>query len=303
MMRALAFALLLPVAAFAQTPAGDYAAACRAEVGALPAFSCADGVPVPITVNGRTPAVYLPGMTCDRPALLPNGPGSDGQCVPHSRILDLSTDRLQVSVMCRRKLIRDADSPLFDEVDVIAHNPATGATCWFMARGVVDGSRLPAPTDGPQGVWSPPEDVLAEGCGTCHDNDPFMFSPFVGQVWGQVPVNPFGLYRHVDAGVGFGQWPTTAIAPRDSTCTGCHRIGVARTCDTLTPLMTGQTAPDGADPLALVWPLDHAMPPDHGLTRRAWSVIHGASVDRVLDCCADPAHPRCKAPPIPGARP
>ncbi|MDO9526848.1 MAG: hypothetical protein Q7J57_15140 [Gemmobacter sp.] len=313
-MRSVILAVMLPFQALAQsgdTPsaADRYAAACKAEVGPLPAFSCADGVPVPILVNGQVPDAYVPQMTCDRPGLLSNdiglsNPPSDGQCVPHSRILDLSTPEMQVSVMCRQKRIRAADSMDFDEIDVIAHNPGTGATCWFMARGEpVDGSRVPAPTDGLQGVWSPPEDVVADGCGSCHDNDPFMYSPFVGQVWGHVPTNPLGLYYHVDAGVGFADWPATQIAPRDSTCTGCHRIGVAETCNSLTRLMTGKTPPEGADPLALAWPLSHAMPPEHGLSPAAWSVTHAASADALLACCANPDMPQCNASQIPGARP
>ncbi len=279
----------------------EYAAACLAEIGDIPAFSCADGVAVPVTVNGNPPAHYASGMTCDRPSLLPNGSDSDGQCVPNSRIVDLSTADRQISVMCRQKHIRPADALDFDEIDVIAHNPATGATCWFQASAVsgttIDGTTVPSPTDPASArFFNAPEDVVQDGCGTCHDNDPFMYSPFVGQVWAHVPVNPFGPYWHVDLpGLGFGAWPTTQILPRDSTCTGCHRIGVNETCGQLADWATGRAIAPGADPLAASYPLSHSMPPYHRQTERAWEVINSPAVDKIAACCFDPTQPSCNA--------
>ncbi|MDJ0627528.1 MAG: hypothetical protein QNJ44_04640 [Rhodobacter sp.] len=286
-------------------PYQDYAAACRAQIGEIPAFSCADGVTIPVTINGVEPAGYTPGMTCDRPSLLPNGPESDGQCVPGSRILDLSTEDKQISVMCRQKHIRPADSLYFDEIDIIAHNPASGATCWFQASAVsashIDGTTIPSPTDPASSTFfNAPQAVVHDGCGTCHDNDPFMYSPFVGQVWDHVPVNPFGLYFHVDTpGLGFDTWPTTHIAPRDSTCTGCHRIGVHETCGQLTDWATARALIPGADPRGASYPLSHSMPPFHGLTERAWDTINTAAVDDIAACCLDPTQTFCNAKPIP----
>jgi hypothetical protein len=296
--------MLLAGGAQAQTSNAEYAAACQAAVGPLPAFSCADGVPVPVTVDGQTPATYTPGMTCDRPALLNNGSTSDGQCVPYSRILSLSTDAHQVSVMCRQKMIRSADSMDFDEIDVIAHNPATGATCWFQAKGAdapVNGAAVPSPTAATDdSFWQTPEAVAQDGCGNCHDNDPFMFSAFVGQVWAHVPVNPFGPYAHVAPQFGFGDWPTQSIAPRDNTCVGCHRIGTDQTCNSLTLWMTGRDIPPGADALASAYPLSHAMPPGFGQTEAAWNQIYAQSVDQLRACCDDPTQAMCQMEPIPG---
>ncbi|MCI5086006.1 MAG: hypothetical protein MRY67_08805, partial [Rhodovulum sp.] len=144
-----------------------YAQACKQAVGDLPPISCAEGVPVPITVDGHTPSSYSKDMTCDRPGLLANGDNSDGQCVPYSRILNLSNDTMQVSVMCRQKTIRDETSSTYDEIDVIAHNPQTGATCWFMAKdeeaGGVSGENVPSPTEGQADFWADLSDVLEEG--------------------------------------------------------------------------------------------------------------------------------------------
>lgn len=282
----------------------DYAAQCRAEIGDIPAFSCADGVTVPITVNGATPAAYTKDMTCDRPALLPNGADSDGQCVPYSRIVNLSNEITQISAMCRQKHIRAASSLDFDEIDIIAHNPTSGATCWFQATAAsgqaIDGTTIPSATDPASATFfNAPEHVVEDGCGTCHDNDPFMYSPFVGQVWWNVPTNPFGPYAHVNVpGLGFDTWPTTQMQPRDSTCTGCHRIGVHETCGQLTDYAAGLVIPEGANANAAQYPLSHWMPPYHGQTETEWSTIYSHSVATISACCLDPTRAECHASDI-----
>ncbi len=303
MRRLLAFAFLLA----APVQAGiydNYAAQCRAEIGEIPAFSCADGVTIPVTVNGQTPATYSKDVTCDRPSLLPNGSDSDGQCVPGSRIVNLSTNDTQISVMCRQKHIRPEGSMDFDEIDVISHSPTTRATCWFQASALsgttIDGTTVPSPTDpASTSFFNAPQDVVHDGCGTCHDNDPFMYSPFVGQVWAHVPQNPFGPYWHVDIpGLGFDTWPTTQILPRDSTCTACHRIGVHETCGQLTDWATGRQIAPGADPRGASYPLSHSMPPYHRQTERSWDVINEQAVDDIAACCLDPTRPMCNASAI-----
>ncbi|ETW94606.1 MAG: hypothetical protein ETSY1_34135, partial [Candidatus Entotheonella factor] len=188
----------------------QYAELCAQEIAEIQPFSCMDGVEIPITVNGKTPTEYTPKMTCDRPALLDNNLGgftSDGQCVPHSRILNQSKGHLQISIMCRQKKIRSADDTQFDEIDIITHNANTGATCWFQAKSSdhtpISGKDVPSPQDPDRATfWESPKTVKEEACGNCHDNDPFMYSPFIGQVWQHVPTNPFGRYYHVDGGFG-----------------------------------------------------------------------------------------------------
>lgn len=302
---ALATALVSAIAGPARA-AGDlalYAAECTAEITEIPAFDCATGVVIPVTVDGQPPAHYAPQMTCDHPGLLPNGQQSDGQCVPWSRVLDLSRDGMQISAMCRQEKIRTVDSRLFDEVVVTAHNPLTGATCWFQAKPAdgtpVRGDAVPAPAaPGAETFWLPPQTVAQGGCTTCHDNDPFMYSPFIAQVWDAVPVNPFGPYRQVGASFGFGPETMEVMAPRDSTCTGCHRIGRHKTCGMLTDIAVGAIIPEGANAQASRFPGSHSMPPGHDLTARAWGVIHDGSVAAIRDCCADPDAPACSLQPI-----
>jgi hypothetical protein len=283
----------------AQTSAQIYAKACREAVGPLPDFSCADGAIVPVTVDGVSVSNPKPGMTCDQPALLNNGAKSDGQCVPYSRILSLTTRSMQVAVMCRQKKIRSADSMKFDEIDVIAHNPASGATCWFQASGTsdhpVDGAHVASPTVGASdNYWNRPELVVHDGCGKCHDNNPFMYSPFVGQVWNVMPVDPFGPYFQVDPiGLGFSAWPTDTFSLRDNTCLGCHRIGREQTCGNLTLWMSGRDIPIGADAWAHRFPGSHTMPPGFAQTVESWNILYGRSIDQVRSCCEKPDQQAC----------
>jgi len=302
------FALVL---AFATPAAGQeaefeaYAASCAAQVAEIPAIDCGEGVIVPITVNGVTPEQYSKDMTCDRPGLLPNGPDSDGQCVPGSRILDLSSNAVQITAMCRQKTIRNpVDALFFNEIDVIAHNPATGATCWFQAEAEegqsIDGSNVPSPNSaGAADFWNPVEKVVKADCGGCHDNDPIMYSPFLGQVWSEIATDPLGLYFHIEPEMGFGKWPTIALNPRDNTCLGCHRIGIQETCGALLEQATGAAPVPGADTYASTFPGNTYMPPDHALTQRAWATIFQGSVATLQSCCQDPSQQMCDAAPIP----
>jgi hypothetical protein len=306
----ISFICLVAGPAAAQSSNQVYGEACAEAIGAIETFDCGDGVTVPITVDGDVVTGQAPA-TCDRPALLSNGTDSDGQCVPNSRILDLSTDTMQVTAMCRQKHLRSADSTEFDEIDVIAHNPNSGATCWFQAKAdggdtPVSGVLVPSPTAATDSsFWETPETVVADDCGSCHDNDPFMYSPFVGQVWEHVPTDPFGPYAHVDVGFGFSDWPTHSMDMRNNTCTGCHRIGSGSlfpsdpsqekpgSCGMLAQWMTGQTIPIGADDWASTYPGSHAMPPDFGRSEDAWNVIYGQSIATIQSCCDDPNQAIC----------
>ncbi|MFT6099189.1 MAG: cytochrome c551/c552 [Arenicella sp.] len=158
-----------------------------------------------------------------------------------------------------------------------AHNPATGATCWFSADGEnvqrpLEGKQVPSPTAAIDArYWNSPSEVSSHGCGNCHDNDPFMHSPFIGQVWQNVPENPMGAYYHVAPELGFWTWPTTMMNFRDNSCLGCHRIGIETTCPSLTNSLTGFDIPEGADQEASSFPLSQGMPPNHSLTKNEWT--------------------------------
>jgi len=307
-MKKLLILLCLASPASAEQSFEAYAAQCAEQVAEIPAFDCGDGVLIPITIDGQPPAEYTYNMTCDRPALLLNGDKSDGQCVPGSRVVNLSTQAMQITAMCRQKNIRTPiDALVFNEIDVIAHNPATGATCWYQAEAgdglTIDGTLIPSPNaPGAADFWNPIEDVVSGDCGGCHDNDPIMYSPFIGQVWSEIATNPLGLYYHVAPEMGFGAWPTLAFQPRDNTCLGCHRIGTQATCGTLLEEATGQVSVEGADAWASTFPGNTSMPPLHAQTQAAWNTIFQDSVDVLQSCCEDPDQAMCNLAPIMNAR-
>jgi hypothetical protein len=131
----------------------EYGAQCASEVTPIPAFSCMAGEVIPITVNGQLTTSYT--ATCDKPSLLPsNEPGSQGQCVPGSRALVLRDDPVaQISAICRKHVVREPSSTVFDEINIVSHNLQSGKTCWFTAKaaipfvanGGLDGRLVPSP--------------------------------------------------------------------------------------------------------------------------------------------------------------
>lgn len=306
----------------------EYGQQCANLVAEVPAFDCNDGVDVPITVNGQIPEYqeYTQNMVCDRPALLPYGEGTFGQCTPYSKVLDLSNKTTQISAFCRRKYLRPDDSPLYDEVDVILHSTTTGDTCWFHAEAPsgtsagFDASRVPPPNEvsPPPGhvdamtFWWKPLDTVSKNCGGCHDADPFMYSPYIGQVWQHVPVDPFGPYNNA---IGdFALWPTSSsIETEGNTCTTCHRIGNLGSCVNV-DLETGQTFPGniqvasgmalpvkGGDQLANQYPLSTWMPINNFHSQAFWQQVYSPSVSALLSCCDNPQQLQCQLIPITGS--
>jgi hypothetical protein len=133
----------------------EYGAECAKEVTPITAFSCLAGEVIPITVNGQITTSYT--ATCDKPSLLlSQEAGSQGQCVPGSRALVLRDDTVaQISAICRKHVVREPGSPLFDEINIVSHNLKNGKTCWFTAKAAtpfkadagINGARLvPSPS-------------------------------------------------------------------------------------------------------------------------------------------------------------
>lgn len=289
----------------------EYGKMCAEMVGKIRPFNCLEGTIVPITVGGKTPAQYQPGMTCDRPALLPYDDDSFGQCTPYSRLLDLSYGKTQISAMCRREQLRDKDSPYFDEVDIVAHNADTGETCWFHAESDpaqkktgFDASRVPPPDEvqpPPQKIaagrfWWSPTATAGKNCLSCHDADPFMYSPWIGQLRYLLPADPLGRYSNV--GKEFALWHSNSLSTRDNTCVGCHRIGDQMSCSLYVEMATGRKPAVGGNALAKSYPLSHWMPVDNNQSKAYWEQANLESLNQLLDCCANPANPQCTVKPI-----
>ncbi len=149
------FLMLMLFAATAQAQSFyDYGAECAKEVTPIPAFSCMAGEVIPITVNGLITTSFT--ATCDKPSLLlSKEAGSQGQCVPGSRALVLRDDPVaQISAICRKHVVRDIASTLFDEINIVSHSLKNGKTCWFTAKAAtpfaanagIDGRMVPSPS-------------------------------------------------------------------------------------------------------------------------------------------------------------
>jgi len=290
-----------------------YARECAKKIAPVPAFDCTQGIEIPITVNQQPPPSYQPHMDCDRPSLLYlAGVNTDGNCVPYSRVIIFRDDDVaQIVAMCREKKIRDANTALYDEVDVISHSVRTGSTCWFQAEapGLLDpsrglnGKKVPSPED-PAGksFWNEPVVTSKGECAACHDSDPFMYSPFIAQTR-QLPADPFGKYAN-DIGAPFRAWQQpSAINTRGNTCLGCHRIGNLMTCKQTVREAVGIVTSRGSDEWAKTYPNSHWMPPGNSMTQKQWDQIYGGSVDAIFACCANPKAPECNVTPIHGAQP
>ena len=303
--------LLLALASVASAETiTQYGQACADQVAPIPAFSCEAGVPVPITVDGRTPANYTPQMLCDRPSLLrEKGVKTDGQCVPNSRALVLrDDDRAQISAFCRQKKIRPAGTHLFDEIDIVAHNVRTGSTCWFQAsapqplradRGV-DGRHVPPPNQvqrlpgypAAQTFWNRPSQTAAGKCVQCHDSGPFMYSPFIAQTKA-LPGDPWGPYKN-EIGRDFQRWPKPlAISTRGNACTTCHRIGNMNSCNVAMFESTGLLRSPGLDKWGTQFPQSHWMPPGNLHSEAQWDETFAKSLRLLAACCQDPKGPEC----------
>lgn len=288
----------------------QYADMCTEMIGQVPEFDCTKGEEVPITVDGKTPTEYSKDMTCDRPSLLKYDKDTFGQCTPYSRIHNLSKGDTQISAFCRREFLRPSDNPFYDEVDIVMHSVKSGATCWFHAQYKdgstkgFDASRVPPPNEvnPPPGkvsanqFWWKPAATAKKDCGSCHDADPFMFSPWLGQKWASVPVDPLGKYHHV--GPDFSKWHSSSISTRDNSCVGCHRIGNQESCHSFIYYAAGMAVPPGGNQLANSYPLNHWMPVENNQSQAFWEHTHKDSVQQLLTCCSDPKNPICTITPI-----
>jgi hypothetical protein len=304
-----------PVAGAREQSLLEYGEQCAKEIGQVPPFNCNDGTDIPITINGKPPAQGESPKLCDKPSLLHPTAAVDGQCIPYSKILNLSRGNTQISAYCRRNTLRDDKDPRYDEVVVVLHHSGNGKTCWFasQARAGADGldaTRVPPPNEKtpPPGhpaaveFWTTPAKIAAAKptCIACHDAGPFIFSPYIGQVWDKVPTDPWGKYTSI--GPAFSSYHLTTITTPGNACIGCHRIGSEQSCAAYIGLSAGRLSAPGNSQLASRYPLSHWMPTDNAMSEAQWNEANVRSVDALLSCCKDKAHqdPNCTFTPMPG---
>jgi len=222
---------------------GDYGAECKRLIGDVPSFSCLDGTVIPVTNNG-TP-LTSPGPECDLPIMLHHGKQNGAECVPGSTVIrpPVSDPDVDLVFVCR-KYHNDDASYEFQDIAGIHYNRRTGATCWYQSPpGLpLDGRVVPSPTEAkqsgkpdPAAFWLSATHAEGHGCLGCHENDPFMHSPWVDQVQdaNRVPNVADGFaaprpYTHVSVNGAFNWPPVHRMQPPDpvqGACTSCHRLG------------------------------------------------------------------------------
>jgi hypothetical protein len=297
-----------------------YSCRCKAALGALPTpeeLRCSTGEEIKVYKLQDDAEVEVTGdatdTECANPASLTAVPTSVA-CLPGSRLGQIEKGGSMFKFICRRKHHRNGSSnavsePRFDDFGIIGHNPATGATCFWddtdgrlAAGGDADGEHIPdidltsgdaAKVDRFNSVFY---DASAGSCTGCHDNDPFMFSPYLKSVdW----KNPSRVRKGKYWRVGFDATPHALAqkhltAPDARSCTSCHRIGQGNTCGRFAADSMGTKPSDRPYQAAVrgtadapAFPRGFWMPEGFGHeTLDLWSADFGRAKETIARCCA-----------------
>jgi len=214
----------------------EYSAKCLDAIGLdVPAFSCDDGTVIPQTNISTDP---YPSASCDAPNVL------SGRCDPGSTFQVLAqTDEAIVVALCRKK---GAEDGIYRDIAVIQYNQVNGATCFYQALDDALEAAVTAPSD-TSGTfpWFSPPDTAIVNCVECHDNGPFIRSPYLAQlrnepanrlpgtnaddnVWG--PPNEWNKFQpYTFVGNDFQSWQVESLSLPDVSCMNCHRMAVSKT--------------------------------------------------------------------------
>jgi hypothetical protein len=220
--RWLAMAMVIGLAAsFGQRLHADelkvYADECTKAIGApVPDFTCQSGTEVPVT-NLKD------GKTCDRPDRLNNA------CHTGSRLKVLTrTADAFVVALCRS----EGTQGTYNDIGVIQYSRRNGATCFYQKLNDNFSGDVTAPSkgEGLYGSFDAPGQTAEKGCVDCHDNGPFIRSPYLTQITGndKLPdvTNKSEPYAFV--GADFTTWAAYKVEVDKNQCITCHRLGVAR---------------------------------------------------------------------------
>lgn len=257
-----------------------------------------------------------------------------GGCLPGSKLGQMQRGNVWAKWICRREHVSDK---LFDprhnyeDHGMILFNQSTGATCHFDdSNNITNGNNNPDVdlTGGEQAkvaaflkTYSQQE---GENCITCHDNDPFMYSPYLkGVGWQTSDAFTSGKYFAVHTVAEEKSHVVSLTAEKAGPCLACHRIGNKRTCGDFAADAAGLTdhsglhkwmtarAPNMGDGNALEnappwgiatgpngekWPFPAWMPPDVGpeeATAATWQKDYGEAVQTIRTCCEKPDAPGC----------
>jgi hypothetical protein len=285
-----------------------YACRCKEAMGGwLPSpaeLQCSRAEPLDVLVvdgSGALTATRDQVATCANPSLL------YGTCAPGSRLGQLEQGDVTVKWICRRNTYHPDSDRLdlpYDDVGAILHNQRNGQTCWFDD---IDGTGIAGDNWPDLDLTAPDADAdafvelfyrtLGDGCTGCHDNDPFVFTPFFPQDRWDTGDYVFGGFALT--GLDGGSIPVPQqrlVSPEVGPCLTCHRLTSGATCSEWAPQSMGahkgaghqpEVVEAAADPDRGAWPLGIWMPPDPA-DQAVWERTYGAARDRIAECCAAP---------------
>lgn len=304
----------------------EYMRACEAELGEFPPFNCYEGVQIPITVTDSSGTRFVTreqdleeGQKCDRPSRLSG-------CVPYSYVGVKTNSRGSLfTFICRLYEFRapigttSDGRPLvmFEDLGVIGHNPRSGASCFWAVPidgKLFDGTQIPRPGSDEdasfypeRGFWYTLPALAGSGCTTCHDNDPYVQTPWVQQVK-VVPSVPLTSYHSVAADqlnalAQVTDWsPAQRLKEPDAApCLSCHRLSNRFTCASLVEDATG-------DKLRIMpttahfsqYPYSHWMDSFDAAelqkrypTEADWDAQYAAATRAIQQCCLDKSSTSC----------
>ncbi len=250
---------------------------------------------------------------CANPSLL------TGSCRQGSKLGQITHDDVSFYWICRDPYLDYDGSVLYDDMAIIGHNMRSGATCfWDDVDDVIHEDDAP-----PLDLLEASEEERARSvelfhyndgsnCITCHDHDPFIYTPYLQSTeWRSVAADK-GPY-HV---VGLDGRPRSTgimhlVSERADACTSCHRLGSDNTCSYFAPDSLGIKKNDSydsqvhqaAEPGSPYWRLAHWMP--GGTEELAdfvdWDAQYGDARAHVLECCESPGVDvgDCRWAPVP----
>jgi len=224
----------------------DYARKCKDAIGVdVPDFDCdKSGTSVPENhLTGLFPFAF-----CDAPNVL------NAQCDPGSQFhLLAQTAAVTIVGHCRKQ---NHAGGKYGDIAVIQYNKTNGSTCFYQALKDSSPSPLGAdldhhvtpPSDGNgpgKFPWLNPSDTAAIRCVRCHDNGPFIRSPYLAQLRDD-PTNRVpgthdgsGAWDHrfdwnktipyAFVGNDFQSWKaySISVSGTGSGCIVCHRLGLS----------------------------------------------------------------------------
>jgi hypothetical protein len=217
----------------------DYAHKCAVATGEdVPAFNCDNGTEVPEEHLNPAGAAYG-SQFCDRPNVL------NHVCDPGSRFQVLKqTNDVAIVGHCRKKGLGSGE---YGDIAVIQYNQKNGATCFYQALGTLS-AKVTAPSEG-NGAgkfpWLDPSVTATIGCVHCHDNGPFVRSPYLAQLRNNSPNRLPGTnggsgrwdqrfswnqtLPYTFVGNDFQSWKvySVSVTGTGSGCAGCHRLGLS----------------------------------------------------------------------------